>query len=79
MSQNPLLLGDVLSAEEHVQIKHEGEPETLDYRGFFVDTTIPPWHDVPLLLRDGVSNFTVEILKESSAKMEVATDEPHSH
>ncbi|KAH1091447.1 hypothetical protein J1N35_018704, partial [Gossypium stocksii] len=22
-----------------VQIKHEGEPETLAYRGFFVDTT----------------------------------------
>ncbi|KAK5803007.1 hypothetical protein PVK06_030644 [Gossypium arboreum] len=40
---------------------------------------IPPMHDVPLHLRDAVSNFTVEILKEPSAKMDVATDEPHSH
>lgn len=29
-------------------------------------------------LRDGVFNFVVEIPKESSAKMEVATDEPYT-
>ncbi|CAI0399665.1 unnamed protein product [Linum tenue] len=52
-----------------VQIKGEGQPETLDYR-------VSPWHDVPLQLGDGVYNFIVEIPKESSAKMEVATDEP---
>ncbi|KAF7143245.1 hypothetical protein RHSIM_Rhsim05G0094600 [Rhododendron simsii] len=52
-----------------VQIKEEGLPETLDYR-------ISPWHDIPLQLGDGVFNFIVEIPKESSAKMEVATDEP---
>jgi len=36
---------------------------------------VSPWHDIPLHLGDGVFNFVVEIPKESSAKMEVATDE----
>ncbi|PKI51191.1 hypothetical protein CRG98_028398 [Punica granatum] len=34
------------------------------------------WHDILLHSRDVVFNFVVEITKESSAKMEVATDEP---
>ncbi|CAA6657619.1 unnamed protein product [Spirodela intermedia] len=62
-----------------IQIKEEGQPETLDYRAFFLDGSgkkISPWHDVPLHLGDGVFNFIVEIPKETSAKMEVATDEP---
>ncbi|KAK6156735.1 hypothetical protein DH2020_010983 [Rehmannia glutinosa] len=61
-----------------VQTKEEGQPETLDYRVFFLDNSgkkISPWHDIPLHLGDGVFNFIVEIPKESSAKMEVATDE----
>lgn len=37
---------------------------------------LSPWHDIPLQLGDGIFNFIVEIPKESSAKMEVATDEP---
>ncbi|XP_075520793.1 soluble inorganic pyrophosphatase 6, chloroplastic [Primulina tabacum] len=60
------------------QTKEEGQPETLDYRVFFVDNSgkkISPWHDIPLQLGDGVFNFIVEIPKESSAKMEIATDE----
>ncbi|XP_073126289.1 soluble inorganic pyrophosphatase 6, chloroplastic [Henckelia pumila] len=60
------------------QTKEEGKPETLDYRVFFVDNSgkkISPWHDIPLHLGDGVFNYIVEIPKESSAKMEVATDE----
>ncbi|KAH9321790.1 hypothetical protein KI387_016429, partial [Taxus chinensis] len=36
---------------------------------------ISPWHDIPLQLGDGVFNFIAEIPKESSAKMEVATEE----
>ncbi|KAL5538024.1 hypothetical protein UlMin_045578 [Ulmus minor] len=62
-----------------VLIKEEGQPETLDYRVFFEDSSgkkVSPWHDIPLHLGDGVYNFIVEIPKESSAKMEVATDEP---
>ncbi|KAA0031418.1 hypothetical protein IC582_000192 [Cucumis melo] len=62
-----------------VKIKEEGQPETLDYRVFFTDQSgkkVSPWHDVPLHLGDGVFNFIVEIPKETSAKMEVATDEP---
>ncbi|XP_010943167.1 soluble inorganic pyrophosphatase 6, chloroplastic [Elaeis guineensis] len=64
-----------------VQIKEEGQPETLDYRVFFLDGSgkkISPWHDVPLHLGDGVFNFIVEIPKDTSAKMEVATDEPYT-
>ncbi|XP_047324576.1 soluble inorganic pyrophosphatase 6, chloroplastic-like [Impatiens glandulifera] len=63
---------------EVLQIKEDGQPETLDYRVFFQDQSgknISPWHDIPLHLGDGVYNFIVEIPKESSAKMEVATDE----
>ncbi|XP_022762857.1 soluble inorganic pyrophosphatase 6, chloroplastic-like [Durio zibethinus] len=60
-----------------VQIKQEGQPETLDYRVFFEDSgkRVSPWHGIPLHLGDGVFNFIVEIPKESNAKMEVATDE----
>nr|VDC84844.1 unnamed protein product [Brassica rapa] len=62
----------------HVKVKEEGQPETLDYRVFFLDGSgkkVSPWHDIPLTLGDGVYNFIVEIPKESKAKMEVATDE----
>ncbi|KAK8942374.1 hypothetical protein KSP39_PZI009171 [Platanthera zijinensis] len=60
-------------------VKEEGTKETLDYRVFFIDSSgkkVSPWHDIPLSLGDGVFNFVVEIPKNSSAKMEVATDEP---
>ncbi|XP_074584340.1 LOW QUALITY PROTEIN: soluble inorganic pyrophosphatase 6, chloroplastic-like [Curcuma longa] len=62
-------------------IKEDGQPETLDYRVFFLDGSgkkVSPWHDVPLHLGDGVYNFIVEIPKETSAKMEVATDEAYT-
>ncbi|RZS17639.1 hypothetical protein BHM03_00049807 [Ensete ventricosum] len=62
-----------------IQTTGEGLPETLDYRVFFLDGSgkkVSPWHDVPLHVGDGVFNFVVEIPKVSSAKMEVATDEP---
>ncbi|KAJ1396572.1 Inorganic pyrophosphatase [Sesbania bispinosa] len=58
-----------------VSVKEEGQPQTLDYRAFFVDQSgkkVSPWHDIPLQLGDGVFNFIVEIPKESSAKMEVS-------
>ncbi|KAG4960595.1 hypothetical protein AAZX31_13G235600 [Glycine max] len=61
-----------------VVVKEEGQPETFDYRVFFVDKSgkkVSPWHDIPLRLGDDIFNFIVEIPKESSAKMEVATDE----
>ncbi|KAL4179993.1 hypothetical protein AMTRI_Chr13g89940 [Amborella trichopoda] len=62
-----------------VEIKEEGQPETFDYRVFLLEKSgkkVSPWHDIPLHLGDGVFNFVVEIPKETSAKMEVATDEP---
>ncbi|CAL5434222.1 unnamed protein product [Camellia sinensis] len=61
-----------------IHIKEEGQPQTLDFRVFFLDNSgkkVSPWHDIPLRLDDGVFNFIVEIPKETSAKMEVATDE----
>lgn len=64
-----------------VQIKEEGEPESLDYRVFFLENSgkkVSPWHDIPLHLGDGVYNFICEIPKETSAKMEVATDEAYT-
>ncbi|XP_058069554.1 soluble inorganic pyrophosphatase 6, chloroplastic [Magnolia sinica] len=63
---------------DSIQIKEEGQPETLDYRVFFVNGSgkkVSPWHDIPLNLGDGVFNYIVEIPKETSAKMEVATEE----
>lgn len=45
---------------------------------FFADksgSTVSPWHDIPLYTDDGKVNFVCEIPKETSAKMEVATDE----
>ncbi|KFK28142.1 hypothetical protein AALP_AA8G477800 [Arabis alpina] len=64
-----------------VQTIEQGQSETLDYRVFFQDGSgkkVSPWHDVPLHLGDGVFHFIVEIPKESSAKMEVATDEAYT-
>ncbi|CAN8251648.1 unnamed protein product [Cochlearia groenlandica] len=61
-----------------VQTIEQGQSETLDYRVFFQDGSgkkVSPWHDIPLNLGDGVFHCIVEIPKESSAKMEVATDE----
>lgn len=34
------------------------------------------WHEIPLHAGDGLLHFICEIPKETSAKMEVATDEP---
>ncbi|KAL5704203.1 inorganic diphosphatase [Ranunculus cassubicifolius] len=64
-----------------VLTKELGQPESLDYRVFFQDDSgkkVSPWHDIPLKSGDGVFNFIVEIPKETSAKMEVATDEPYT-
>nr|XP_043622761.1 soluble inorganic pyrophosphatase 6, chloroplastic-like [Erigeron canadensis] len=62
-----------------IRVKEDGIPDTFDYRLFFFDNSsakkVSPWHDIPLHLDDGAFNFIVEIPKETSAKMEVATDE----
>merc|ERR1711904_10304 len=55
-----------------------GEADTTDFRIFFKDGSskvVSPWHDIPLKAGDGTFNFICEIPKETSAKMEVATDE----
>lgn len=43
-----------------------------------MELQVSPWHDIPLHAGDGLYNFVVEIPKETSAKMEVATDEPNT-
>jgi len=61
------------------QSEAAGEADTKDFRIFFKDgsgKTVSPWHDIPLKAgEDGTFNFICEIPKETSAKMEVATDE----
>eukprot|EP00897_Mesotaenium_endlicherianum_P004578 jgi/Mesen1/4148/ME000218S03260 len=59
--------------------KEEGDPSTKEYRLFFSDASgkqVSPWHDIPLRAGDGLYNMVCEIPKETSAKMEVATEEP---
>ncbi|KAI3448210.1 hypothetical protein Pfo_004875 [Paulownia fortunei] len=54
-----------------VQTKEEGQPETLEYRVFFLDNSgkkISPWHDIPLHLGGGVFNFIVEIPKNQAPR-----------
>mmetsp|Transcript_29752 Transcript_29752/g.63343 ORF Transcript_29752/g.63343 Transcript_29752/m.63343 type:complete len:309 (-) Transcript_29752:145-1071(-) len=55
-----------------------GDMTSQDFRIFFKDSSskvVSPWHDIPLKSGEGTFNFVCEIPKETSAKMEVATDE----
>lgn len=59
----------------------KGEENSTGFRVFFNDksgATVSPWHDIPLYTDDGLLNFVCEIPKETSAKMEVATDEENT-
>ncbi|KAM3244107.1 hypothetical protein ACQJBY_055803 [Aegilops geniculata] len=79
--QRPGLTTTALLRPTELKPKDQGQPETLDYRVFLVDGAdrkVSPWHDVPLRAGDGAFHFIVEIPKESSAKMEVATDEAYT-
>ena len=79
--QRPGLTTTALLRPTELKPKDQGQPETLDYRVFLVDgggRKVSPWHDVPLRAGDGAFHFIVEIPKESSAKMEVATDEAYT-
>lgn len=55
----------------------QGDADSFDFRVFHYskDTLVSSWHDVPLYAGDGLLNFLCEIPKETSAKMELATDE----
>lgn len=57
-----------------------GPKPSLEYRIFFNKDgkKISPWHDLPLFAGNGLLHFVCEIPKETKAKMEVATDEPHT-
>eukprot|EP00199_Chlamydomonas_sp_CCMP681_P006806 CAMPEP_0119105422 /NCGR_PEP_ID=MMETSP1180-20130426/3377_1 /TAXON_ID=3052 ORGANISM="Chlamydomonas cf sp, Strain CCMP681" /NCGR_SAMPLE_ID=MMETSP1180 /ASSEMBLY_ACC=CAM_ASM_000741 /LENGTH=278 /DNA_ID=CAMNT_0007090463 /DNA_START=44 /DNA_END=880 /DNA_ORIENTATION=+ len=55
----------------------KGPKDSLEYRIFFNAGAklVSPWHEVPLYAEDGNLHYINEIPKETSAKMEVATDE----
>lgn len=58
-----------------------GEAETESFRVSFNegDSTISPWHDIPLKgSKEGTYNAVIEIPKMTKAKMEVATKEPNN-
>ncbi|CBI19324.3 unnamed protein product, partial [Vitis vinifera] len=70
-----------LSTSQSIRSKWKASLEPSIPGFFFVDQygrNVSPWHDVPLSLGYETFHFIVEIPKESSAKMEVATDEPHT-
>jgi inorganic pyrophosphatase len=59
-------------------VEERGPKESLEYRIAFKqnDKVISCWHEIPLWAGEGELHFICEIPKETSAKMEVATDEP---
>jgi hypothetical protein len=59
----------------HYQL--QGPADSLEFRIFHSTkgVTVSAWHDVPLYAEDGSLHFVCEIPKETSAKMEMATDE----
>ncbi|GLC51697.1 V-ATPase V0 sector subunit c'' [Pleodorina starrii] len=56
----------------------KGDKDTLEYRMFFKQGAkeVSCWHEIPLHAGNGLLHYICEIPKETSAKMEVATDEP---
>jgi hypothetical protein len=61
--------------------EQEGNADSFEFRLFNYTsgngnkTLVSAWHDVPLYAGNGAVNFLCEIPKETSAKMELATDE----
>ncbi|KAA8498931.1 Soluble inorganic pyrophosphatase 1, chloroplastic [Porphyridium purpureum] len=59
-----------------------GEPNTLEFRLVLKQggNTVSPWHAIPLFANDEKTllNYINEIPKGTSAKMEIATDEPNT-
>ncbi|KAI8477025.1 MAG: inorganic pyrophosphatase precursor [Monoraphidium minutum] len=57
---------------------YAGAKDSFEYRIQFNQSgkQISCWHEIPLHAGDGLLHFICEIPKETSAKMEVATDEP---
>jgi len=64
------------STDSTYSVATEGEDLEMRMKFSTGGAPISPWHDIPLDAGDGLLNFICEIPKETSAKMEVATDEP---
>eukprot|EP00241_Pyramimonas_parkeae_P012343 CAMPEP_0114232516 /NCGR_PEP_ID=MMETSP0058-20121206/4649_1 /TAXON_ID=36894 /ORGANISM="Pyramimonas parkeae, CCMP726" /LENGTH=300 /DNA_ID=CAMNT_0001343997 /DNA_START=175 /DNA_END=1077 /DNA_ORIENTATION=- len=81
LTPSPSLV-DVHSAEDYdlSQLSHStvGAKGTLEYRMYFehgLTGRISPWHDIPLVSKEGGLNFLCEIPKWTRAKFEVNTTE----
>lgn len=61
-------------------IEERGAKDTTEYRVFFKQggKEVSCWHEIPLYAGDGNLHYICEIPKETSAKMECATDEPRT-
>ncbi|PNW77146.1 hypothetical protein CHLRE_10g424100v5 [Chlamydomonas reinhardtii] len=61
-------------------VEEKGPKDSLEYRMFFKQGAkeVSCWHEIPLYAGDGHLHYICEIPKETSAKMEVATDEPRT-
>ncbi len=61
----------------HIYTYIQGQSDTFEFRVFnyIKGTLVSAWHDVPLYTGSSTVNFLCEIPKETSAKMELATDE----
>ena len=67
----------ISTATRAISTKTAGEAGTESFRIFFSEgeTSISPWHDIPLKAGDNLFHFVNEIPKYTKAKMEVATKE----
>jgi inorganic pyrophosphatase len=77
--RSPMVLRSVSTKAPELYVTEEvGPKDTLEYRIAFKQNgvQISCWHEIPLYAGNGLVNFICEIPKETSAKMEVATDEP---
>lgn len=77
-AKNTVFAAAAAAAAKGYSCKQEGQADTFDFRVFQYysnDTVVSAWHDVPLYTGASCVNFLCEIPKETSAKMELATDE----
>jgi inorganic pyrophosphatase len=73
-----LITVPTVAEQSTYQAAEQGEADTTSYRlvcTYEGETTVSYWHGIPLHAGDGAMNMVVEIPKNTTAKMEVATAE----
>merc|ERR1711968_420849 len=70
-------LSGLAAPQPTYSVEDAGETKTLEFRRFLTadGKQISAWHDVPLRGPRGGYHVVVEITKNTTAKMEIATDE----